>query len=74
MRHPFLCNKNSDFISNDTMFGGDVQKVMLLTGPNMGGKSTFLRQTCMAVIMAQIGWYVCTLCLYYPLVIVCLFV
>lgn len=36
----------------------DSPKIMLLTGPNMGGKSTILRQTCIAVIMAQMGCYV----------------
>lgn len=49
----------SDFIPNDTTLGGDDDATMiLLTGPNMGGKSTLLRQTCIAVIMSQIGSYV----------------
>lgn len=49
--------KNS-FIPNDTVLNGTRGKCMLLTGPNMGGKSTLLRQTCLAVIMAQIGCFV----------------
>eukprot|EP01134_Creolimax_fragrantissima_P008209 CFRG8209T1 len=36
---------------------GDRAPIMLLTGPNMGGKSTLLRQTCMAVVLAQLGCY-----------------
>jgi len=43
------------FIPNDTVLGGGVPSAMLLTGPNMGGKSTLLRQSCLAVILAQIG-------------------
>lgn len=60
-RHPCLCSTNavSNFIPNDLQLGGiSQQKVILLTGPNMGGKSTLLRQTCIAVIMAQLGCYV----------------
>jgi len=38
--------------------GRDVARIMLLTGPNMAGKSTLMRQTCVAVIMAQLGVYV----------------
>ena len=68
-RHPCLCTTNtiSNFIPNDLQLGTDSQaeRVILLTGPNMGGKSTLLRQTCIAVIMAQLGCYVpaksCTL-------------
>jgi DNA mismatch repair protein MSH6 len=57
------------FVDNDVVLGGDAAAVVLLTGPNMGGKSTLLRQvravirrcsrqTCIAVIMAQLGSHV----------------
>ncbi|KAI9201827.1 DNA mismatch repair protein msh6 [Polychytrium aggregatum] len=61
MRHPCITRgSGTDFIPNDTTLGGGAGKhdIILLTGPNMGGKSTLLRQTCIAVIMAQIGCYV----------------
>jgi DNA mismatch repair protein MSH6 len=61
MRHPCVMDTFSggEFIPNDTVLGvGDGARCLLLTGPNMGGKSTLLRQTCMAVVMAQIGCYV----------------
>jgi len=49
-----------EMIPNDCMLGTEKNKAtfMLLTGPNMGGKSTFLRQTCALVILSQIGSFV----------------
>ena len=54
MRHPCVTlNSNKHFIPNDTYINPDQsQTVLLVTGPNMGGKSTLLRQTCIAVILA----------------------
>jgi len=48
----------TDFIPNDINLGGEAAKIKLLTGANAAGKSTILRMTCIAVIMAQIGCYV----------------
>ena len=62
MRHPILSTRLSNFVPNDTMIGylkdNEIKSSVLITGPNMGGKSTILRQTCIGVIMAQIGCYV----------------
>uniref|UniRef100_A0A2P2JZX2 DNA mismatch repair protein n=3 Tax=Rhizophora mucronata TaxID=61149 RepID=A0A2P2JZX2_RHIMU len=57
--HPILrsdsLNKGG-FVPNDIRIGGSgCASFILLTGPNMGGKSTFLRQVCLAVILAQVG-------------------
>lgn len=56
MRHPCMIKEGKDFIPNDLSLSNST---ILLTGPNMGGKSTILRQLCINVIMAQIGCYVC---------------
>ncbi len=60
-RHPVveaaLQKENKQFIPNDSNLS-DNQKLWLLTGPNMAGKSTFLRQNALIVIMAQIGSYI----------------
>lgn len=52
-KHP--CLNSGDVIANDINLDS---KVMLLTGPNMGGKSTLLRTTCLMVILAQMGCFV----------------
>ncbi|WPT16759.1 DNA mismatch repair protein MSH6 [Picochlorum sp. SENEW3] len=46
------------FVPNDVHLGGEASPFMLLTGPNMGGKSTIMRQVCLATIAAQIGAWV----------------
>ena len=48
----------SAFIANDCNLSGDGKRLWLLTGPNMAGKSTFLRQNALIVILAQMGSYV----------------
>lgn len=57
--HPVLRSDSlgkGTFVPNDVNIGGpDCASFILLTGPNMGGKSTFLRQVCLAVILAQVS-------------------
>ena len=61
LRHPSMCLR-SDFIANDVKLGSetnqDQARTVLLTGPNMAGKSTLLRMTAAGIIMAQMGCYV----------------
>ncbi|RDW81383.1 mismatch repair ATPase MSH6 [Aspergillus mulundensis] len=57
LRHPCLLSSVDDFIPNDIQLGGSAPNIDLLTGANAAGKSTLLRMTCVAVIMAQIGCY-----------------
>ena len=57
LRHPCMAHTVDDFIPNDIKLGGDSPSIDLLTGANAAGKSTILRMTCIAVIMAQIGCY-----------------
>ncbi|MCJ1394214.1 DNA mismatch repair protein msh6 [Xylographa bjoerkii] len=58
LRHPCMLSNVTDFIPNDIKLGGDSPNIDLLTGANAAGKSTILRMTCIAVIMAQVGCYV----------------
>lgn len=61
LRHPCMLNTVDDFIPNDIRLGGDSANISLLTGANAAGKSTILRMTCIAVILAQVGCYLpCT--------------
>ncbi|MEE8302607.1 MAG: DNA mismatch repair protein MutS, partial [Candidatus Tectomicrobia bacterium] len=59
-RHPILevTNQDERFVPNDTHLDSDTQQIMLLTGPNMAGKSTYMRQVALLVILAQIGSFI----------------
>src|SRR5213080_4379569 len=61
-RHPvieeLLRQKGERFVPNDLCFEPGRQQLLLITGPNMGGKSTYLRQSALIVLMAQMGCFV----------------
>jgi DNA mismatch repair protein MutS len=59
-RHPVLdaTMQNERFVPNDLLLDGDKNRMMVITGPNMAGKSTYIRQTAMLVLLAQMGSYI----------------
>jgi DNA mismatch repair protein MutS len=59
-RHPVIEQtvKDEDFVPNDIHMDSEKQQLLIITGPNMAGKSTILRQTALSVLMAQMGGFV----------------
>lgn len=60
-RHPVIEKQlppGEDFVPNDIYLDSDKQQIVIITGPNMAGKSALLRQTALIVLLAQIGSYV----------------
>ena len=58
-RHPILeALEGSNFIANDLLLQYNKSQVQIITGPNMGGKSTYIRQVGVIILLAQIGCYI----------------
>ncbi|GJQ96513.1 DNA mismatch repair protein MSH4 [Tanacetum coccineum] len=56
-RHPILESVHTDFVPNN-LFLSEASNMVIVMGPNMSGKSTYLQQICLVIILAQIGCYI----------------
>ncbi|MGQ9631159.1 MAG: DNA mismatch repair protein MutS [bacterium] len=57
-RHPVVERNILDFIPNDAHIGSKKEQLLIITGPNMAGKSTYIRQVALIVLMAQMGSFI----------------
>lgn len=59
-RHPVVENMipNDMFVANETFLDNDSNRISIITGPNMSGKSTYMRQVALIVLMAQVGSFI----------------
>jgi DNA mismatch repair protein MutS len=59
-RHPVVetINRAEKFVPNDTLLDDNLSRLLLITGPNMAGKSTYIRQVALITIMAQMGSFI----------------
>ncbi|XP_068104082.1 DNA mismatch repair protein Msh3 [Hyperolius riggenbachi] len=60
-RHPvidLLLGEQNQYLPNSTSLSADAERVMIITGPNMGGKSSYIKQVALITVMAQMGSYV----------------
>jgi DNA mismatch repair protein MutS len=57
-RHPVIETTGERFVPNDISLNNTTDRLLIITGPNMGGKSVYLKQTALIVIMAQMGSFV----------------
>ncbi len=57
-RHPVVERQVETFVANDVRLDGETRRLLVITGPNMGGKSTFMRQTALIALLAYVGAWV----------------
>ncbi|MBT3278785.1 MAG: DNA mismatch repair protein MutS [Phycisphaerales bacterium] len=58
-KHPVVAEElREKFVPNDVTMGGDIDRLLLITGPNMAGKSTYIRQVALLVLLAQTGSFI----------------
>ncbi|MCD6304474.1 MAG: DNA mismatch repair protein MutS [Planctomycetes bacterium] len=58
-RHPVLAEQLKErFVPNDVRMGAERDRLLIITGPNMSGKSTYIRQTALLVLLAQVGSFI----------------